>query len=291
MRMPFGIFFCIWELFTTLGKQIKIMKEITLDERVVTMKIGIFDSGIGGVTVLKKALEMLPSLEYVYYSDNNHVPYGTKTKEEVIGYVNEVIEFLIDQKVEAIVIACNTATSIAVNLLRERYNIPIIGMEPAVKLALENSPRGKILVTATQLTLKEDKYKTLLNRIHGEKRVSSLALPELVTYAEAFIFDEDILIPYFKEKLSGYNLEDYSGIVLGCTHFVYFKKILEKMLPKHIKVYDGNEGTIRHLKSLIGHIDLEDNQSDACSDIRVEFYYSDKKDETNELLNKYLEIL
>lgn len=164
------------------------------------MKVGIFDSGVGGITVLKTALKLLPQVDYIYYSDNNHVPYGTKTKEEVLGYVNDVVAFLISQQVDAIVIACNTATSIAVKTLRSRYPVPIIGMEPAVKLAFNHHSDGKVLVTATSLTLKEEKFKNLVNRLGEEERVCTLALPELVTFAEAFMFDEAQIKAYFKEN-------------------------------------------------------------------------------------------
>ncbi|WP_242861497.1 glutamate racemase [Cellulosilyticum ruminicola] len=144
------------------------------------MKIGIFDSGVGGITVLKEALKQLPQVEYIYYSDNLHVPYGTKTKEEVLGYVNDVVDILIDEKVDAILIACNTATSIAAHILREKYkDIPIIGMEPAVKLAVDQTKSGRVLVTATPLTLKEEKYKQLVSKVDIQERTDALALPDL----------------------------------------------------------------------------------------------------------------
>ncbi len=251
------------------------------------MKVGIFDSGVGGITVLKTALELLPQVDYIYYADNNHVPYGTKTKEEVFNYVNEVVAFLISQEVDAIVIACNTATSIAVRALRSLYNIPIIGMEPAVKLALTHHEEGKVLVTATPLTLKEEKFKSLVNRLGEEDRVCTLALPELVGFAEEFMFDSHQLKAYFKEKLKDYPLQEIRAIVLGCTHFIYFKKILQECLPKHIAIYDGNEGTIKHLKELIESEQLMHTQSTP----EITFYYSGEKCESNDILNKYLEVL
>ena len=188
------------------------------------MKVGIFDSGIGGITVLKTAIELLPQLEYIYYSDNLHVPYGTKPKEEVIGYVKDVVAFLVSEGAEAILIACNTATSVAVKELREIYDLPIIGMEPAVKLALDDNAEGKVLVTATPLSLKGEKYKNLVAHLDHKHRVDALPLPELVTFAETKNFDEEMLTTYFKEKLSTLNLDEYVGIVLGCTHFIYFTR-------------------------------------------------------------------
>jgi glutamate racemase len=119
------------------------------------MTIGFFDSGIGGLTVLAESLRRLPAQDYVYMADTLHVPYGPKSQEEVRDYVLAAIETMMEEGIEALVIACNTATSIAVNELRERYDIPIVGMEPAVKPAVEmNRATGKrVLVFATQLTL------------------------------------------------------------------------------------------------------------------------------------------
>lgn len=251
------------------------------------MRVGIFDSGVGGITVLKAAKKLLPNVDYIYYSDNNHVPYGTKTKEEVLGYVKEIAALLVKEEVDAIVIACNTATSIAASQLRETYPIPIIGMEPAVKLAFDNHKEGDILVTATALTLKEAKFNSLVKSLGEQKRVQKLALPELVEYAEKLNFDKDILFPYFKKKFEEIDMDSISAVVLGCTHFVYFKDILEEYLPKHIKIYDGNEGTIRHLKDVLG-----DSPSMHIKKVpQTEFYYSGKKCESNNILDTYLRVL
>ena len=250
------------------------------------MKVGIFDSGIGGITVLKTAIELLPQVEYIYYSDNLHVPYGTKPKEEVIRYVKDVVSFLVSQGAQAILIACNTATSVAVKELREMYSIPIIGMEPAVKLALDDNAEGKVLVTATPLSLKEEKYKNLVAHVDHEHRATSLPLPELVTFAETKNFDEEMITAYFKEKFEPFNLDEYVGIVLGCTHFIYFKKYLEKILPKHIKIYDGNEGTVRHLRECLGMTHVNKNVEP-----KITFYYSGKKCETKEILEGYLKLV
>ncbi len=254
------------------------------------MKIGIFDSGVGGITVLKEALNQLPQFDYVYYSDNLNVPYGTKTKEEVLGCVSEVVEILLKEQVDVIVIACNTATSIAVSSLREKYKeIPIIGMEPAVKLALDQTKEGRVLVTATPLTLKEEKYRRLVDQIDEQERVDSLALPELVHYAENFQFEEkEELKDYFKSKLKSYDLTQYSGIVLGCTHFVYFKNILEDILPSYIKIYDGNEGTIRRLKELLN---IETEKLSENQETKIDFYYSGKKNSHQDILRRYLTVL
>ncbi|MBS4534321.1 glutamate racemase [Clostridium sp. D2Q-14] len=249
------------------------------------MKIGIFDSGVGGITVLKEALRQLPNMEYIYYADTANVPYGTKPKEEVREYIFDVVKFLAKKNIDALVIACNTATSIAVKDLREKYRFPIIGMEPAVKPAVEKSEGKKVLVTATSLTLKEKKFNDLVTKLNSEDIVQPLPLPKLVEFPENFIFDEDIIIPYLKGKLSSYNLKDYSTIVLGCTHFPFYREYFKRIVPEHIDIIDGNAGTINHLKNILNIKDVNTLKGDT----KVTFYLSGKEDD--EILKKYLDII
>ncbi|TVX96879.1 glutamate racemase [Cohnella terricola] len=217
------------------------------------MTIGFFDSGIGGLTVLEESLRRLPAQDYVYMADTLHVPYGPKSQEEVKGYVLKAVETMMGEGIEALVVACNTATSIAVNELRELYPIPIVGMEPAVKPAVEmNRTTGKrVLVFATQLTLSMPKYYALVSRVDDEGIVDSLPLPELVRFCEELQFDRRVLGEFFKEKLSEYDLDRYGIVVLGCTHYPFYKNILREILPTHIQIVDGNAGTIRRLAALL----------------------------------------
>lgn len=217
------------------------------------MKIGFFDSGIGGLTVLREALKELPNEDYIYYADSLHAPYGTKTREEARRYIFEGIGFLAGQGVKAVVIACNTATIIAVDDLREMYRFPIIGMEPAVKPAVERntSDKRRVLALVTPLALKQERFLDLLARVDRENMVDVLPTPELVEFAEQFVFDEAIIIPYFASKLSGYDLAQYGTVVLGCTHFPLFKGVLRKVLPDNTDIIDGSIGTVKRLKSIL----------------------------------------
>ncbi|MFC5467448.1 glutamate racemase [Cohnella suwonensis] len=217
------------------------------------MTIGFFDSGIGGLTVLDEALRRLPDQDYLYMADTLHVPYGTKTEDQVRAYVLEAVETMIGEGIDALVLACNTATSIAVGDLRERYSLPIVGMEPAVKPAVEmNRATGKrVLVFATQLTLSMPKYYALVHRVDEGGIVDSLPLPELVPYCESLQFDRKIIGDYFREKLSAYDLNEYGIVVLGCTHYPFYTKILREVLPPHIQIVNGNAGTIKRLSSLL----------------------------------------
>jgi glutamate racemase len=217
------------------------------------MRIAFFDSGIGGITVLYQAMNQLPREDYLYFADTLHVPYGTKSKEEVIHYVKNSVDRIIQEDVKAIVIACNTATSVAVSELRSAYNIPIIGMEPAVKPAIEmNRTSGKrVLVLATALTLKQDKYAELISRVDDQYIVDSLPLPELVVFCESLIFEGQAITDYFNRVLSEFDLSIYGTIVLGCTHYPFYKAKFQKILPSHIQIVDGSKGTINRLAEVL----------------------------------------
>jgi glutamate racemase len=221
------------------------------------VRIAFFDSGIGGITVLYQAMKQLPHEDFLYYADTLHVPYGTKSKDEVNQYVKSSIDLIIKEEVKAIVIACNTATSIAVSELRSAYDVPIIGMEPAVKPAIEmNRTTGKrVLVFATPLTLKQAKYAELISRVDDQYIVDSLPLPELVVFCEALNFEGKAIMDYFISKLSEFDLSIYGTIVLGCTHYPFYKNILKKILPNHIQIIDGRLGTINRLTEVLRGLD------------------------------------
>ncbi len=248
--------------------------------------IGVFDSGIGGLTVLKKIIDLLPNEKYVYNADIKNVPYGTKPKEEVKKYIKEAVNFLISQNVKAVVVACNTATSIAINDLRNSYSIPIIGIEPAVKPAVENKGSKKVLIMATPTTIKEEKMKDLLIKLNAQNSVDLIAMPRLVEYAEKKDFQSDEVKEYITKQLETYNLGDYSELVLGCTHFPFFKPILSSIFPKDTKMIDGSLGVAKRLKNVLSEQNLLGNNQ-----LEIEYYYSGKKVENEDELNNLLKII
>ena len=203
-------------------------------------QIGIFDSGIGGLSVLHQALKSLPNENYLYFADVDNVPYGLKTNKQIKEYVNSAAQFMINKNVKAIVIACNTATSVDIEELRQKYTIPIIGIEPAVKPAINLNKDKRILLIATPVTVREEKLKKLLEKIDKEKKVDLIALPGLVKYAEKEEFVSKELEDYLNKEFIGLDLNNYSELVLGCTHFNYFKDTFRKIFPNEIKKNDDN---------------------------------------------------
>jgi glutamate racemase len=217
------------------------------------MKIGFFDSGIGGLTVLGQALKILPFANYIYYADIEHIPYGEKTKSEVRHYVQNAMDYMAEIKVDAVVIACNTATSVADVKLRKKYSFPIIGMEPAVKPAVAYcKERGKkVLVLATSLTLQEEKFHQLVHKLDATGIVDTIALGGLVKYAEQFEFDTLDVNQYLQNQFAPLELLDYGAVVLGCTHFPLFHKVLQQSFTKETAFFDGSIGTINHLADIL----------------------------------------
>ena len=209
--------------------------------------IGVFDSGVGGIGTLAALRRELPEEKFLFYGDTANAPYGTKSRDEVMGCINRIMEHLLAQDVKAVVIACNTATAVAAAELRARYDLPIIGIEPALKPASEVRKDGSILVLATPMTLKLEKFRALYAR-YGEGAIP-LPCPGLMELVEREANDE--ARRYLLELLSPYDLTKVDAVVLGCTHYVFLRPLLKEILPAGVSVLDGNEGTARQLRRVL----------------------------------------
>jgi len=217
--------------------------------------IGIFDSGMGGLTVLADAIKMLPKEDFIYYGDFENAPYGIKTKKEVLLLSENICDILINKyQVKAIVIACNTATSAAITELRKKYSVPIIGMEPAVKPAIKLNRGKKIAVMATEMTLKEKKFNRLINQFKIRDKIIKVPCSPLVELIEKVKFDKVAIDEIMSDCIE--SIESIESIVLGCTHFVFIKNYLEEKYNGQIKIFDGNLGTLMNLKNRLSKNDL-----------------------------------
>ncbi|OME75917.1 glutamate racemase [Paenibacillus sp. FSL A5-0031] len=252
------------------------------------MSIGIFDSGIGGVTVLHQALRLMPNENYIFYSDPLNAPYGEKSREDIKKYTFQAAEFLAAQNIKALVIACNTATSVAIEDLRNRYEFPIVGIEPAIKPAVRKWQGSKknIMVLATNLTLREKKYTNLLKSLELEDNVKGVALPGLVDFAERLEFREEKVIPYLKQMLVSYRLEEYDTVVLGCTHFPYFINSIRTVFPSGVEILSGNYGTVNRLKNIL-NISNQDNKGKGS----IVYYQSGLKVEDTAVLAVFSDLI
>ncbi len=245
------------------------------------MQIAFFDSGIGGLTVLHQAKKMMPQEDYLYYADTDHVPYGRKTKEEIRQYVQSAADFIAEQDVKALVVACNTATSVAIQSLRARYSFPILGMEPAVKPAVHLVKASKrVLVTATPVTLREQKMQALLLQVDQEHKTDLLPLPKLVELAEQGCFTDGQAEAYLRDVLREVDIKQYCTVVLGCTHFNYFKDSFRAIFGTETTLLDGSSGTVNNLYRMLEERDLLEQ-----NDGTVRYYTSGR--EAEELRPRY----
>ena len=247
------------------------------------MRIGFFDSGVGGLTVLHEAMKAYPKAEYLYYADTDNVPYGIKSEVEIKKLVFKAIDFLLQKKVDIVVLACNTATSVCISDLRAKYSLPIVGMEPAIKPATQHlqfhDGPSRILITATKRTLKQKKLDDLIHSLKAEDQVELLALQKLVKYAENKIFKGAKIKKYLKSKFNHIDWQDHGSIVLGCTHFIYYRPLLKKLLPDHIAIIDGNEGTVNRMLHHIENL----APTNAKIKSKLKYYQSGRKKNKNQL--------
>lgn len=241
--------------------------------------IGVYDSGVGGLSVLCEARKRLPHENFIYYGDSENAPYGTKTEDEIKELSLACGEFLFRKGVKMIVIACNTATSIVVQTMRERYNIPIISIEPAVKPALEGSRNGKIIVLATPATLHQKRYQSLLERLGAQDATINVECASLANLIEKGDLDDPHIKAYIHDKLVAYRGQQIEGIVIGCTHYSFvadkIRDIASKIFPSFGDIYDGRYGTARHIARVLAH----ENLLHGCNaGGRVELFTSGKDD-------------
>lgn len=210
--------------------------------------IGIFDSGVGGIGVLTRAQQLLPAENYIYYADTANFPYGNGNPAAVQLCVDEATEIMVGRGVKALVVACNTATSIAIHTLRARYDFPVLGMEPAVKQAVNHCRGQRIAVVATPLTLQEKKFQDLFDKLRGEGELLLLPAPGLANLVEEGQYRSEAARQYIRRLFADVGTLD--GVVLGCTHYLYVAPLIRECYPQ-AAIFDGGDGTVRHLRRLL----------------------------------------
>ncbi|ABR47576.1 glutamate racemase [Alkaliphilus metalliredigens QYMF] len=261
-----------------------------MKEEIRKLPIGVFDSGVGGISVLADLISQLPEESYVYYGDSGNAPYGIKSKDEVKKLSFDVVEFLLAQGIKALVVACNTATSAAIDELRASLDIPVIGMEPALKPALELHPSGRVIVMATPVTLREKKFNTLIDRFNDCGEVIKLPCPGLVEIIEREGARGPALETYLEKLFSPFNMEEIDAIVLGCTHYVFVRESIAEMIGNHAALIDGNGGTAKHVRRLLQEENLLVSQFKDLSskETSVTLYNSSQDEQIKELGNTLL---
>lgn len=219
--------------------------------------IGVFDSGLGGISVLREIVSLMPAEDYIYYGDSANAPYGIRPTEEILQLSDAVMDELMAHEVKAVVIACNTASSVAGEYLRHKYpELPIVAIEPALKPAVENTPDGTILVLATAATLREAKYHTLLKRYESDYNIINFACPEIVEAVEMGDIKSDRLRNSLQARFDKVADKNIRSIVLGCTHYPFVRKMIQEIVGPEVKIFDGAAGTARQLYRRLEELNL-----------------------------------
>lgn len=209
----------------------------------------VFDSGLGGISVLRQLRKLMPREQFLYFGDSALAPYGTRPTREVRQLTLQRIEELSDSQTKAVVIACNTATSAAIEALREKYpDRIVIGIEPALKLAAERFPGGKILVMATNVTLREEKFERLMQRFADTHEIIKVPCPGLVELIEAGQLQGEQMQQLLRQHLGPYLSTKPDAVVLGCTHYPFAKKAIRALMGDDVCILDGGEGTARETR-------------------------------------------
>ena len=211
--------------------------------------IAVFDSGVGGISVLRHLVRVLPGERFLYFGDSANAPYGSRPTEEVRQLTLDGAAYLLDNyPLKALVIACNTATAAAVRQVREKYpDLIVIGIEPALKVAADHFPGGRIGVMATQVTLREEKFDLLLHRFDRDCTITKIPAPGLVQLVEQGKVDH----PETDALLHGI-LDPYVGkldaLVLGCTHYPFAAAAIGRVLGPEVRLLEGGDGTARETR-------------------------------------------
>ncbi|HQF41685.1 MAG TPA: glutamate racemase [Ignavibacteriaceae bacterium] len=224
--------------------------------------IGVFDSGIGGLTVVKRLISSLPRESIVYFGDTARVPYGSKSNSTVIDYSVQNTNFLLSKNVKAIVVACNTASSIAIPSLKEKFDVPVIGVIlPGADMAVNETKNGKIGVIGTRATISNQAYSKAINELDNKIKVYEKACPLFVPLAEEGWTHHKATYDIAEEYLKELRGKDIDTLVLGCTHYPILVDVIQDVIGKNVKLIDSGIATAEVVKNEINRIGFETNSA------------------------------
>lgn len=248
-------------------------------------KIGIFDSGVGGLTVAKEIFKKLPQEEVVYFGDTGRFPYGTRSKEVIQTFSGQAVKFLLEQDVKIVVVACNTASSQALSYLKQNFSLPILGViQPGVKKAIATTKNKRIGVIGTEGTVASNSYPEAIRQADPTIKVFSYPCPLFVSLAEegyinkkaTYLIAEDYLKPLIKAKVD--------TIILGCTHYPLLKNVIQKVVKNKVKLVDSAETIALETKKVLEEGNLLNNNHSPNS----KFYVSDLPEKFIKLARRFI---
>lgn len=238
--------------------------------------IGVFDSGVGGLTVVKEIMHQIPNEKVVYFGDTARVPYGSKSKETVTRYSRQIIRFLRTQNVKAIVVACNTASAYALTDIEKEIDIPIIGVvKPGAKVAVESTKNGKIGVIGTLGTIGSETYTRYIRELSPDAEVVGKACPLFVSLIEEGLWEDPVTDEIAKRYLSELIDSGIDTLILGCTHYPLIRKTVQRVMGNEVTLVNPAYETAKELKRLLGENNMLSEQAPGLGTNMHRFFVSD----------------
>ena len=266
------------------------MEKMTLNRELLKKdaSIGVFDSGVGGLTVMREIMRQIPNEKIIYFGDTARVPYGSKSQDTVTRYSEQIVRFLKTFRIKTIVVACNTASAYALDILENSSDIPIIGVvRPGAKAAAEATRNGRIGVIATEATIHSDIYARYIQELNQNVTIYGKACPLFVPLVENGRFSKGDIVeeglledPVTDEIAHRYLTElidiDIDTLILGCTHYPLIRSTLGKIMGKNVRLVNPAYETARELKEMLAELDLLQEQPPELGSNQYQFYVSDE---------------
>jgi len=247
--------------------------------------IGIFDSGVGGLTVVREIIRQLPGEDIIYFGDTARVPYGTKSRETVIRFSIENILFLNKHQVKLICVACNTASSVALPTIRYNFRVPLVGViEPAVKEAVYATENKRIGVIGTKATIKSRTYEKEIQQLDGRIKIATCACPLFVPFVEEGWLKGKVVLEVARKYLAPLKKAKVDTVILGCTHYPLLKSVIQQVLGSKVKLIDSAKQVAAEVKNIL----VSEGQLNTCRQGRHQFYVSDNPEWFGSLAERFL---
>lgn len=251
--------------------------------------VGVFDSGVGGLTVAREIMRQIPNERIIYFGDTARVPYGSKSKETITRYSRQIVNFLLEQQVKAIVVACNTASAYALDEIEREIDIPMLGVvKPGAKIAAEATKNGKIGVIGTEGTIGSHVYSTYINEINPKVTVLGKACPLFTPLVEEGLWQDPVTDEIATRYLSELIDCDIDTLILGCTHYPLIRSTVGRIMGDKVTLVNPAYETARELKELLTAEGLLNEKKPELGNNRYRFYVSDMADKFQTFANSIL---
>ena len=251
--------------------------------------IGVFDSGVGGLTVAREIMRQIPNERIVYFGDTARVPYGSKSKDTITKYSRQIIRFLLTEEVKAIVVACNTASAFAVETMKKEFDIPIIGVvKPGAKVAVETTRNGKIGLIGTEGTIQSGIYAELIRSFKPNVQIIGKACPLFVPLVEEGMWHDTITDQVAERYLECLKSQDIDTLIMGCTHYPLIRSTIQRIMGEHVNLVNPAYETAIELKRVLEREQLANICEVDSPSSMYRFYVSDAADKFKRVANSIL---